>query len=83
MFIAAYLCCQLISLSFTISFPQSLLMFAAVFSVAGCSLWDVGLKEIIDTADRTGSRDMEIIVTYKVAATRCDVIFSTRSSPVL
>ena len=34
---------------------QSLLMFAAVFSVAGCSLWDAGLEEIIDTANRNGS----------------------------
>merc|ERR1719204_101881 len=33
---------------------QSLLMFAAVFSVAGCSLWDAGLEEIIDTANRNG-----------------------------
>ena len=34
---------------------QSLLMFAAVFSVAGCSLWDAGLEEIMDTANRNGS----------------------------
>ena len=34
---------------------QSLLMFAAVFSVAGCSLWDAGLGEIMDTANRNGS----------------------------
>ena len=59
MFVATYCRYQLIS------FPQSLLMFAAVFSVAGCSLWDVGIIEIIDTADRTGIHDMK----YKVEAT--------------
>ena len=41
-------------------------MFAAVFSVAGCSLWDAGLKEIIDTADRTGKHaNMNTIFTVK------------------
>ena len=57
-------CCN-VSLLPANFFPQSLLMFAAVFSVAGCSLWDVGIKEIIDTADRTGIHDMK----YKVEAT--------------
>ena len=53
-------------------FFQSLLMFAAVFSVAGCSLWDAGLKEIIDTADRTGIHaEINVIFTEE----SCYLIF--------